>query len=88
MPESVTAIDHVRSIGNVDAHMEKDIDLIIDVDAGEAQALIELIELLFKEWYTARHNREQGLAHLAAIAAAKKAQRGGGALPVKEKPKK
>jgi hypothetical protein len=38
-PESVEAIDQVRSIGNIGAHMEKDINLIIEVDPGEAEAL-------------------------------------------------
>ena len=29
--ESVEAIDHVRSIGNIGAHMEADVDKIIDI---------------------------------------------------------
>jgi hypothetical protein len=73
-PESVEGIDQVRSIGNIGAHMEKDIDLIVDVDPGEAQALIELIEMLLDEWYVARHHRQQRLASIAAIAADKKAK--------------
>ncbi|WP_222248840.1 DUF4145 domain-containing protein [Rhizobium leguminosarum] len=72
-PETIEAIDAVRDIGNIGAHMEKDINLIIDVDPGEAQALIELIEMLFDEWYVARHKREQRLAAVKAIAAEKKA---------------
>jgi hypothetical protein len=75
-PESVEAIDQVRSVGNIGAHMEKDINLIIDVDPGEAQALIELIELLFEEWYVARNQRQQRLSKIAAIAADKKAKIG------------
>lgn len=43
------AINAVRQLGNIGAHMEKDIDLIIDVDPEEAQKLIELIELLLEE---------------------------------------
>jgi hypothetical protein len=66
-PETVEAIDHVRSIGNIGAHMEKDISVIVDVDPGEAQALIELIELLFDEWYVARHAREARLAKVKEI---------------------
>ena len=54
--------------------MEKDINLIIDVDAGEAEALTDLIEMLFSEWYVARHERQQKLARLEAIAADKKAK--------------
>ncbi|KKZ89093.1 DUF4145 domain-containing protein [Rhizobium phaseoli] len=72
-PETIEAIDAVRDIGNIGAHMEKDINLIIDVEPGEAQALIELIEMLFEEWYVARHKREQRLAAVKTIAAEKKA---------------
>lgn len=72
--ESVDAIDHVRSVGNIGAHMQKDIDLIIEVEPGEAQALIGLVEMLFSEWYVARHQRQQKLAAIAAIAADKKAK--------------
>ncbi len=65
--ESVEAIDHVRKVGNIGAHMEKDINLIVDVDPGEAQALIELIELLFEEWYVERHERQKRLARVKEI---------------------
>ena len=69
--ETIEAIDAVRTIGNIGAHMEKDISVIVDVDPGEAQALIELLELLFEEWYIARHSREQKLQRIQAIAAEK-----------------
>ena len=72
--EAIDAIDAVRNVGNIGAHMEKDIDLIVEVDPGEAQALIELIEMLFEDWYVARHKREQRLATVIAIAAEKSAQ--------------
>lgn len=69
--EAIDAIDAVRSVGNIGAHMEKDINVIIDVDPGEAQALIHLIEMLFKDWYVARHDRQQRLAKVVEIAAQK-----------------
>jgi len=58
------AIDAVRSIGNIGAHMEKDINLIIDVEPKEASLLVGLIEILFRDWYISRHERQQ---HLKAI---------------------
>lgn len=70
--ESVDAINHVRGVGNIGAHMEKDINLIIDVEPREAQALIELIELLFDEWYVARETRQQRLKRVQQIAEDKK----------------
>ena len=69
------AIDAVRSIGNIGDHMEKDINLVIDVDPDEAQALIRLIEVLFQEWYVARQQRADHLASIVAIADAKKSQK-------------
>jgi len=51
------AIDAIRSIGNIGAHMEKDIDLIIDVQPEEAQLLLQLIETLLKDWYVEKENR-------------------------------
>jgi hypothetical protein len=77
-PESVEAIDHVRSIGNIGAHMEADVNTIIEIDPDEAQELIGLIEMLFEEWYVARHDRNQRLAKIAATRAAKDALKEGG----------
>lgn len=51
------AIDAVRSIGNIGAHMEKDIDVIIDVLPEEAGLLIQLIETLINDWYIERETR-------------------------------
>lgn len=67
--DSVEAIDAVRKIGNIGAHMEKDINKIIDVDPDEAQLLIELIETLFDEWYVQREKRKARFAKVRAIAA-------------------
>ncbi|MDR2240175.1 MAG: DUF4145 domain-containing protein [Zoogloeaceae bacterium] len=66
------AIDAVRSIGNIGAHMEKDINLVIDVEPEEAELLIGLIEILLKDWYVARNARKQHLASIVSVAQAKK----------------
>ncbi len=70
-PLTWQAIDAVRSIGNIGAHMGKDINLIVDVDGDEAEQLIRLIELLIDEWYVQRHTREQQLKLVLQIKAAK-----------------
>jgi hypothetical protein len=59
--------------------MEKDINLVIDVDPNEAQTLIRLIEVLFEEWYIARQKRAEHLASIVSIADAKKNQKHQGA---------
>ncbi len=66
------AIDTVRAMGNIGAHMEKNIDLIIDVEPKEAERLIRLIEMLLKEWYIARHEREKNLDAIIALKENKK----------------
>lgn len=65
------SIDAVRKIGNIGAHMEKDIDLIIDVDENEADILLKLIEQLIEEWYVARFEREQRLKNIIEICKSK-----------------
>jgi len=66
-----SAIDAVRSIGNIGAHMEKDINLIVDVEPEEADLLIRLIEVLLEEWYVRRHEREEHMQKVIAAAKAK-----------------
>lgn len=61
------SIDAVRKVGNIGAHMEKDINIIVDVDPEEAGMLIQLIELLFEEWYIHRHERELKLNSIVAL---------------------
>ncbi len=68
-------IDAVRQIGNIGAHMEKDANVIVDIEPEEAQQLIELIELLFDETYIRRHDREQRLLTIQKINTDKQAIR-------------
>jgi hypothetical protein len=69
------AIDALRSVGNIGAHMEKDVNLIIDVEPEEAEKLITLIEYIFRQWYIRRHDDEESLAAMKKIAENKAAQR-------------
>lgn len=68
-------IDGLRRIGNIGAHMEKDINTIIDIDPNEADKLIKLIELLIEQWYINRHAQEQLYADIIAIDSSKQAAR-------------
>ena len=70
--ETWNAIDAIRSIGNIGAHMEKDIDVIIDVDSDEAGLLINLIETLLSDWYVERQNRRLRSQKIVDAAEAKK----------------
>jgi len=69
------AIDAVRSVGNIGAHMEKDINVIIDVEPEEAQLLIKLIEDLFRDWYINDHERKQRTESIVQLAEEKKQEK-------------
>ena len=74
-PDTWKAIDAVRIVGNIGAHMESDINLIIDVDPNEADQLIYLIEILLKDWYVCKHEREAGLKSIIEIGKKRKNRR-------------
>jgi len=74
--ETMDAIDAVRKVGNIGAHMKANINEIVDVDANEAQALIELIEMLFTDWYVARQQRLDRLNRVTRIADGKSENKG------------
>lgn len=68
-------INGVRRIGNIGAHMEKDINLIINIDPDEAQKLIKLIEHLLEQWYINRHEQELLYADIIGIDESKQSKR-------------
>ena len=69
------AIDALRKIGNIGAHMEQDVDRIVDVEPDEAQKLLSLIELLVDKWYVSRHDEEQMLLEIKTLADQKEQER-------------
>ena len=73
-PSIWSAIEAVRKFGNIGAHMEKNIDVIVDVDPKEAELLISLIERLLEDWYIARERRRISTTALIDAAAAKTGQ--------------
>ncbi len=74
-PTTWAAIDAVRKIGNIGAHMEEDINLIIEVDPKEAKLLIGLIETLIKDWYIAKYERQKSMEQLVFLAEEKENQK-------------
>lgn len=73
--ETLEAIDAIRKIGNIGAHLERDINVIVEVDPDEAKILIELLEMLFKDWYVARNDRQARLQKIIGIAQEKQEDR-------------
>lgn len=47
--------------------MEKDVNLIIDIDAKEVDQLKWLIEFLIDNWYIKRHERREKLNSLKIL---------------------
>lgn len=74
-PEEYDALMALKSIGNIGAHSEKNINVIIDVEPEEARQLIELIELFVEEWYTKREQRRIKLERVKAISDNKESQK-------------
>lgn len=69
------AIDSVRKVGNIGAHMENDINLIVDIDPIEAHILLTLIEILVRDWYISRHDDEELYTTIQQISDNKQNQR-------------
>jgi len=57
----------VRAVGDIGAHMDKNVDFIIDVHEKEASLLVELIEFLFKSWYIEREKKASRSSDLQAL---------------------
>ena len=71
--ELFAAMTGLRSVGNIGAHPERDISLIIDVEEGEVESLLGLLHILDKDWYVARVARAERLASVVALGASKAA---------------
>lgn len=76
-PDVWESIEAVRAVGNIGAHMEKDINLIVDVEPDEAQLLLGLIEQLIDDWYVVREERRKRSEALKSLAASKENQKKG-----------
>lgn len=72
-PALYKALMSLKGIGNIGAHPERDINLIVDVEPDEVNELLELLRLLDAEWYVARAKRAERLSSIASIGAKKAA---------------
>lgn len=70
----LSALNSLRSIGNIGAHPQKDINVILDIEDFEAEKLLKLIEFFIDKWYIARHDEEELLKEIQSIANDKKNQ--------------
>lgn len=63
-PETFATLHTIRELGNIGAHPERDINLIVDVEPDEAELLLRAVETLIEDTYIAKHKRA---AHRAAV---------------------
>ncbi len=70
-PDTWSGIDAIRSVGDIGAHMEKDVGRIIEIEPEEAELLVELIETLITDWYVERHKRKARAERAKGLANAK-----------------
>ena len=73
--ETIEAMHHLRELGNIGAHMSEASGVIVDVDQDEALQMIDLVEMLFSDWYVERQARADRLARLKVTAESKKPAR-------------
>ncbi len=66
------ALNALRDIGNIGAHPEKDINIIVDVEPNEAKLMLSLIEFFMQQWYIQKHEEEEMMNKITAIAQQKK----------------
>jgi hypothetical protein len=71
-PDTIEAMVALKDVGNIGAHMSEVDGIILDVEPGEAEKLLSLIEMLFEDWYVARGKRAQRIAGVLEVAGAKK----------------
>ncbi len=67
-PETIAAMKVLKDKGNIGAHMTEVDGVIVDVEPGEAEQLLGLIEMLFSDWYVAQAKRREQLAAIEAMA--------------------
>ena len=71
-PTEKKVLDALRELGNIGAHPEKDINTIVEIEPGEAEKMIKVIELFLKEWYIQRHDRQKLFDDVLDISNSKK----------------
>lgn len=61
------ALHALRNIGNIGAHPERDIELMVDVEPDEAKIMVSLIEFFIENWYIQKHNEDEMMKEIISI---------------------
>jgi Domain of unknown function (DUF4145) len=74
-PDTFGTLHAIRELGNIGAHPERDINLIVDVEPGEAELLLKSVETLIDDTYVARRKRAERAAAMEQLRLKKKDER-------------
>ncbi len=74
-PDIIEAFNDLRKIGNIGAHMEKDVNYIVDIDPNEAEILLNFIEYLIEQTYINQYKKQNMLNSIHIISENKQTQR-------------
>ncbi|MBO6301011.1 MAG: DUF4145 domain-containing protein [Ruminiclostridium sp.] len=61
------AIDSLRKIGNLGAHLKIESNVIVEVSKEEAKAFLWLIEYIIDEWYVQEHEKAEMIEKIAQL---------------------
>ena len=73
----IAAFKQLKDIGNIGAHPAADVNLIVDVEPGEAETLLALINLIIRQTYIQRNADQELLQEVERISVRKAEQQGG-----------
>lgn len=65
--EIIDALDAVRKLGRFKALPEDDVKIIVDITASEAQRVIDVIEILLRDWFIAPEEHVRRLTELKLL---------------------
>ena len=74
-PLTWEAIESVRKSGRIESLLESEGAEVLDIDPGDANLLIGLIETLIQDWYVAREERRKRLKEIRKITGEEQAEK-------------
>lgn len=74
-PQTGDFLHPIKDLGNIGAHPERDINLLVPIEAGEVDLMKETIEHLIEEWYVNRNKTELRKNKLKEVVESKEQQK-------------
>lgn len=71
-PAVSRVLHSLRQIGNIGAHPSENTDTIVDIEPGESEKMLKIVEYLIEQWYIKEHETELLLNEVNVISKNKK----------------